>query len=128
MSRILVVENDTTVRSVIRHALTNAGHEVRAARNGREALALFPTQPDTLVITDLIMSEVDGVETIHTLRKLDAHVPIIAISGEGQGGDGGYLHDVRLYGASEVPAKPVSLGELLAAVDRLLTAPHPRPR
>jgi len=124
MSRILLIDDDPTVRLALRLALEMSGYEVVEAVNGREGLAAFAVQPPDLVVTDLIMPEIEGVETIRALRKMSPTLPIIAISGGGRSSAMGYLQDVRLFGANEVFAKPFELDVFQAAITHLLGQPR----
>jgi DNA-binding response OmpR family regulator len=123
MPRLLLIDDDATLRRAMRIFLEKSGFEIVEASDGRAGLAAFAAQPAALVVTDLIMPEVEGVETIRALRKLSGTVPIIAISGRGSGGSADYLDDVRVLGASEVFEKPFELRALQAAIVRLLGPP-----
>lgn len=119
MPRLLLIEDDLSLRRALRLALEKSGHEVVEANDGRAGLEAFKAQTIDLVITDLIMPEVEGVETIRTLRKLSKTVPIIAITGGGRGTSLEYLGMARTFGANEVMAKPFEFEALSAAVGRL---------
>ena len=86
MARILVVDDEEGIRTLLRNILVREGHHVTTAADGVEALQVVDTQPVDLVITDLIMPEKEGVETISELRKRFPAVKIIAMSGGGMGG------------------------------------------
>jgi len=107
---------------MLRQLLERAGYEVVEAPDGAVGLALYYEHPADLVITDILMPEKEGIETISTLRKTASGVKIIAISG----GGGGRLNkeDVLLsaqaFGALRTLAKPVAREELLAAVQETL--------
>lgn len=128
MPRILLVEDDETLSQAIAALLQRAGHEVRQANDGREALKCFQGfQPD-LVITDIIMPEVEGLETIRTLHRKAPTVKIVAISGGGVGGPEQYLGMAQKLGAIATLAKPFSTHDLLAIVTRILGGePPPSP-
>jgi len=86
MSLMLVIDDDGFYLDVLRNALTDEGHEVMLAQGGVEGLALYQDRqrgrrPD-LVITDMVMPGIGGGEVIRTIRKLDAHARIIAVSSE----------------------------------------------
>ena len=122
MGRIMIVEDDKAVRELLREILKRAGHEVIAASNGKEAIALYqddPAPPD-LVITNILMPEKEGLETIQEMRRDDPDIKIIAISGGGQIGPADYLEIARRFGATRTFSKPFDRKELLAAVDELL--------
>ena len=114
MARILLIEDDDSVRTMLSLTLVHFGHTVIEARNGKEGLELFPHADADLLITDIVMPEKEGLEVLMELRKKDPPVKIIAISG------GDYLHMAKLMGAAKVLAKPFSTNLLIAAIDELL--------
>ncbi len=99
MARILFIENDELLREAIARLLTHTGYEVVEAQHGRAALNLMRRQPADLVITEIIMPEMDGFETIHFLRRKFPAIKIIAISGDGRIPAGHYLEIARKLGA-----------------------------
>jgi len=116
--RILLVEDDDAVREILRKALVAAGHEVDEASNGDVAVAYYRRQAADLVITDLVMPEKDGLETIMELRRMDPSVRIVAMSGGGRTLGPGqlYLESARALGARQILSKPFTVGALLRAV------------
>ena len=120
MSRILVIDDDAAVRQVVGEMLRLAGHDVTIAENGRIAIQRLGDQGFDLIITDLIMPEQEGIETIAEIRRRDADVPIVAISGGGRLGPGDYLETARYLGADATLAKPFGRQELIATIDALL--------
>jgi two-component system, chemotaxis family, chemotaxis protein CheY len=120
MSAILLIDDDASVRQVVSEMLRLAGHDVAIAENGRVALERLGEQTFDLVITDLIMPEQEGIETISEIRRRDRSMPIIAISGGGRLGPGDYLETARYLGADATLAKPFARQELIATVDSLL--------
>jgi CheY-like chemotaxis protein len=121
MSAILVIDDDASVREVVSEMLRLEGHAVTIAENGREAILLLTRQRFDLVITDLIMPEKEGIETIGEIRRTDKHLPILAISGGGRLGPGDYLETARYIGADATLAKPFARQELLTTIDALLS-------
>jgi DNA-binding response OmpR family regulator len=120
MARILVVDDDDQVRGVLRAMLEREGYEVDEAPDGRAAVARYKEQPADLVVLDMLMPEMEGVETMLTMRRLDAGVRIIAISGGGHLGPKIYLDSARKFGAHQTFAKPVDRDELLEGIRQLL--------
>lgn len=120
MARILVVEDDPQVRRMLRFTLMRAGHEVAEAANGAEGLRLCDEAAPDLIVTDIIMPEMEGLETIKRLHDQRPALPVIAISGGGQVAPQGYLDLARKLGAREAFTKPVDRDALLEAVNRLL--------
>lgn len=123
MAVILVIDDDELVRSTIQFALEEDGHQILLARDGREGVQMFEQHPVDLVITDILMPEQEGIETIQMLIRSRPGTRVIAISGGGQRGGADYLRMAKDFGATEVLAKPFSLGELSSVVHRCLTAP-----
>ncbi len=120
MSRILVIDDDVTSRLILREMLEDAGHEIDEAEDGRIGIDLFRENPADLVITDLIMPEKEGIETIFELRQSYPDVKIFAVSGGGTGKSTSYLNAAMKLGALHVFSKPVDPGELLDALEAVL--------
>ena len=120
MGRILVVEDDKAVRELLREILERAGHEVMEAINGQEAITQYKTHPADLIITNILMPEKEGLETIQELRRDDPDIKIIAISGGGRIGPADYLDIAKRFGAKRTFSKPFNRKDLLKAVDELL--------
>jgi DNA-binding response OmpR family regulator len=116
-ARILVADDEAGVRKLLRTALEDRGYEVVEAEDGKEALKEARAGRLDLVITDLVMPEQDGIETIQALRREVPGVGIIAISGAFQGQ---FLKTAQLLGADAALSKPVSTDLLLARVVEVL--------
>ena len=121
MSAILVVDDDPQVLEVVGEMLRLEGYDVATAVDGREAVAKFRTTRFDLVITDLIMPEKEGLETIAEMKTLRGNVPVIAMSGGGRIGPTDYLETARYIGAAATLAKPFARSELIALVGQLLS-------
>ncbi len=78
---VLIVDDDAPVRNLARQILERQGYEVREAANGPDGLAIFTRENVQLILLDLQMPEMNGVEFLTHLRGLDAHVPVILITG-----------------------------------------------
>jgi YesN/AraC family two-component response regulator len=120
MATILIIEDDTQVRDMLRAILERAGYLVAEAPNGRHGVAIQSQSPADLVITDIIMPEMEGLETISELRRTFPDLPIIAISGGGRLGHGEYLSMAERFGAHRSFGKPLDRGELLTTIGELL--------
>lgn len=120
MARILVIDDETLVRDTIRQILERASYEVAEAADGKEGLVRFREQPADLVITDILMPEQEGIETIRILHKEFPQTKILAISGGGRGGKLDVLPSAEAFGAHYTLAKPFEREALLAAVRTLL--------
>jgi len=116
MPRILVIDDDFSVRIMLVTALKRAGYEVIDAENGYLGVAMFRAQPTDLVITDLVMPEKEGIETIMELRRFAPNARIIAISGGGVGKAEVYLEIATKMGVRHTLTKPFMIQELLDAV------------
>lgn len=116
MQSILVIDDDDEVRSVLAIMLDRAGYEVQTARDGNEGIEKYRAHPSDLVITDIVMPEKEGIETITELRRDFPDAKIIAMSGGGKLLAGTYLDMARAFGVSHTFTKPVSQEELLSAV------------
>ena len=116
--RILVVDDDLLCRNGLQRSLRRAGFEVFQAGDGREALALLDGSGIELVITDLFMPRMDGLELILRLAQGSSPPRLIAVTGAFDAE--GLLCSATERGADEILVKPFSEGELLACVRRLL--------
>jgi DNA-binding response OmpR family regulator len=120
MAKILVIDDEPSILLMIKKMLEKAGHEVEMALNGKEGMQLFEKNKADLLITDIIMPEKEGLETIVEMRKNYPDLKIIAISGGGRISADGYLPGAKLLGANMVFQKPLVQKELLEAVSFLL--------
>jgi DNA-binding NtrC family response regulator len=120
MARILVIDDDYQILQTLHQVLALEGHEVMDASNGKEGLERFREHGADLVITDIVMPEKEGLETIMELRKAHPGVQIIAISGGGQIDPDAYLKMATQFGAVRALPKPFGREELLEAVRSLL--------
>ena len=121
MARILLIADDVQILRMLRHILEDPKYEVVGAPNGKVAMRLQRENPVDLVITDIIMPEMEGIEVIIELRKQYPDVKIIAMSGGGRMEPEGYLYMAKRIGADRVFSKPFLPEELLEAVEDLLS-------
>ena len=121
MARIIVIDDDPEMRALLEQSLWSAGYDVFTADEGRIGLAFSRTAPVDLLITDLVMPGMEGMETIRRFRKEFPGVPIIAISGNHNIGNA--LDTAIRLGAVKTLAKPFQLDELLALVKAVLPVP-----
>lgn len=120
MSRILIIDDEQPVRSVFRRALERAGHEVSEAGDGQAGLKQIAQSSFDLVVTDIVMPEMEGVEFIFQVHREQPDLKVIAMSGGGRVAPKAYLDMARAAGAVSVLAKPFTIEALLAAVDAAL--------
>jgi CheY-like chemotaxis protein len=117
---ILIVEDDAQVRAMLRQMLEVAGFRVWEATDGKKAVQSWNEHRTDLVITDVLMPEMDGFEVITALRKLDPRAKIIAITGGGAAKLTNLLPAARHLGAARTLLKPFDREELLRQVRDLL--------
>ena len=120
MASILIIDDDVQVLDMLRQTLECGGYEVVDAPNGKEGIRLYRENPADLIITDIIMPEKEGIETIIELKRDFPDVKIIAISGGGRISSEGCLSTAGKLGARYTFSKPVKREELLAAVRELI--------
>jgi DNA-binding response OmpR family regulator len=120
MAVILIIEDDNSLREVLCHSLSRAGHSVIEAQNGKAGLKLYDSIGADLLITDMIMPEMEGCEVLMALHRKNPSLKIIAISGGHKQDAGDVLHMATLLGASKVLRKPFSYEVLIATVNGLL--------
>jgi DNA-binding response OmpR family regulator len=123
MARILVIDDDQSVRSVLRILLQQSGHQVVTAEDGRSGLETAEEDNFDILIIDIFMPEMDGLETIRLIRKSKSTMPIIVISGgSGRALEPNFLAMARKFGAIESIEKPFRPNALFAAVEACLNA------
>jgi CheY-like chemotaxis protein len=120
MATILIIDDDPAARRVICRILADSGHQTLEAANGVEGVRLYKAQAPDLVITDLIMPEQEGIQTITEMLASAHKAPIIAVSGGGAGQAGLYLSMAEELGADAVLPKPFRSSDLLGLVSQLL--------
>jgi DNA-binding response OmpR family regulator len=116
MTTILLIEDDELFRETLALALAEHGYRVLQAPDGEKGVKLFRADPPDLVITDMVMPNKEGLETVTDLRRENPKIGIIAMSG-------GHAHDAALYlklagafGATRMLKKPFTLAVLFQTV------------
>jgi CheY-like chemotaxis protein len=126
MPHILVVEDDLDFREPLVKMLIKDGHTVTVAGDGVEALKLLNTVRPDLIITDVLMPKMDGIETIMELSRTGNAVPIIAMSGGRRSITADFnLSSAAIIGVKGTLAKPFSRAELRGAIGQALASPVP---
>ena len=121
-AEILIVDDDPRLREVVRYALSQAGFRVREAGDGRAALAEIAREKPDLVILDVVMPELDGVEVCRRIRK-DSALPVVFLSSKGEEVD--RVLGLEL-GGDDYLSKPFSPRELVSRVKAVLRRVRPR--
>jgi len=122
MIRILIIDDESMVRFSLRRILEGVGYEIAEAENGREGVAMQTASPFDLILTDIIMPEKEGVETVIELKRDFPDVKIIAMSDGGRTRNLDFLKLAQQFGADRIIAKPFAEEELLDAINGCLGA------
>jgi DNA-binding NtrC family response regulator len=120
--RILVVDDDDLFRDSFCQILSAHGYETVQARDGREGQKKLSAERFDLVVTDLLMPERDGIETIMAMRTTNPGTPVVAISGGGMRSGSEYLECASAIGAAYIFLKPLQTERVLAAIRECLMA------
>ena len=124
MARILVIDDEPAIRSVVRRVLEGAGHEFLEASDGEAGMRLLAEQRPDLVITDLFMPGQDGIVTVRRIRKDFPGVRVIVISGGDSTGRLDLRGGAELLGATASLRKPFAPADLLRVVREVLELPE----
>jgi len=122
MATILIIDDEQSIRDLLREVLEKAGHRVIEARDGREGLTLYPQHPVDLVIMDLLMPDTDGLEATLQLTREYVDAKIIAMTGAQ--GDRNFLDVAKLFGARRAFEKPFDINKLVQGSRK--NSPPPR--
>ena len=120
MARILVIDDEPAIRGLLRQVLERAGHSVEEASNGREGIEQAEADEFDMVITDIVMPEREGIETIMRIKQCRPDTKIIVISGGGHRLAMDFLPVAKELGADLTFPKPFKPTEIVEAVDTLL--------
>ncbi len=120
MLDVLIVDDDPETRRVLREILEPLDYGVLEAGNGREALPLVARHDPALVIVDVLMPEMDGLETIRFLRREGHRMPIVAMPAGKYLTASRYSDFARSFGADEVLLKPFTRADVLEVLGRVL--------
>ncbi|HNQ44453.1 MAG TPA: response regulator [Candidatus Cloacimonadota bacterium] len=120
MIKILVIEDDNSFRNVLVQMLSRAGYAVKQAGDGNQAVEVCRAFEPDLVLTDIIMPDKEGLETIQELLGIFPNMKIIAMSGGGKFGPDSYLPLAQKLGAKASLQKPFMRDELLSTIAEVL--------
>jgi len=120
MAKILIIDDDIQIRTMLRKFLEPLGYDVHDAPDGKEGLRIYREKKADLIITDIIMPEKEGIELISELKREFRDAKIIAMSGGGRIGPDSYLKIAEKLGALHTFSKPISKNALLGVVRDIL--------
>ena len=119
--KVLIIDDDELVRMTMCGVLRKLGWTLIEAKNGNEGIDLFKKEKPDLVITDMLMPDKEGLETISDIRALSPKAKIIAISSGGHSRNMAFLDLAQQVGANRIMSKPIKPDELLNAVKSILS-------
>lgn len=122
MAKILIVDDDREILGMLKRLLERNNHEVIEAVNGTEAIKLYRKNPADLIITDIVMPEIGGLEILRVLQGEYPNLKLIAISGGALIGPGTYLKMAKQLGAIKTFTKPFNIKDLQETVNEALTS------
>ena len=117
--KILIVDDNKNFLIMLSDFLNNKGFIVEVSDNGSEALKIFSDFIPDIVITDIVMPDIDGIELLLQLRKTNPDVKVIVMSGGNRGHADAYLHMAEKLGANAILSKPFELTELMQEIKNL---------
>ena len=120
MKSVLIVDDEPGMREMVKQLLLNEGYHVLEASNGKHAMEFLKNESPELVITDIIMEEMDGVEIILEIRENYPDIKIIAMSGGSKISSEDYLESTSDLGADRIFNKPFALSDMLNAIKELI--------
>lgn len=118
-TKILIVDDNETFLDLLEEFLLINGYDVIASTSSEEALKIFVEFIPDIVITDIVMPDVDGIELFISLRKINPKIKVVAMSGGNKGHADTYLLLADNLGANVILSKPFELTSLLAEVNKL---------
>jgi two-component system, chemotaxis family, chemotaxis protein CheY len=121
MARVLVIDDQEPIRRIVRRALEQDGHEVADASDGAAGMALLDRAPVDVVITDIFMPGMDGIQALREIRKRFPAVKVIAMSGGDSSGLMDLRRDAELLGAVKSLSKPFTAREIVDVVRSALS-------
>ena len=120
MALILLIDDDADIRGVLRRILQSAGHDTIEAENGKEGVRRVQDAHPDIVITDILMPEKDGIETIEDIRRVSPPPKIIAMSGGGRYDGFEFLEIAKCLGADALLSKPFRRAAVLETIAQVL--------
>lgn len=118
--KVLIIEDDELVRLTCRNLLKKEGHEVLEAENGAAGVDCFKKEKPDLVITDILMPDKEGLETIIEIRAINPDAKILAISSGGSTQNMSFLKMAKELGATYALKKPLKPDQLVAVTREMI--------
>lgn len=118
--RILLIDDDETLNGVLTYLLNQAGYEVESVLEAKKGLRILQEKEIDLVLTDIVMPDMDGIETIIHIRKMNKQIPLIAMSGGGKIDPEDYGKLAIRLGADDFFKKPFDQKDLISKIQTLL--------
>ena len=125
MAKILLIEDQTFSATIMEKVLARGGHIVNVAKDGESGLVAFDADKPDILITDIILPNMDGLAVIREIQNRSPGFPVIALTGGGAAGMYNYLDEARDLGAVEVFRKPVTAEQLLDAISHWVDPSRP---
>lgn len=120
LPHILVIDDDELIRSLVKEVLSRNNYQIDEAENGKVGLQKCKSQEYDLIITDIVMPEMEGISLIQKLNEFHQGIPVIAMTGNAHGRMEEFLELSQQLGANAVLAKPLQIDEIISTVDSLL--------
>lgn len=117
---ILIIEDDEQHRGFLCELLQVTGFNAVAAKNGKEGVALYNHVKPDLVITDIVMPEMDGFEVVQTILSYNKNTPLIAMSGYSKVSKSSYLNMISMLGADAILGKPINSLKLIETINKTI--------
>lgn len=121
-AKILIVDDNKELLELLQEYLLEHDFDVVCSSNGRDARNMFVEFKPQIVITDIVMPDVDGIELLLRIREINPDIQVIAMSGGNEGHGDTYLQMADKLGANLILNKPFSLSELLIEVNKLVAS------
>ena len=120
MATVLVVDDDREIRAALRHILEHAKHHVLEAKHGREALCIVDQHVPDIMLLDIMMPEMDGIETLLEMKRRECRIPVVAMPVSGTTKGSWSADVIKTLGADEILEKPFTPEEVETIVDRII--------
>ena len=117
---ILIIEDDEQYRGFLCELLQVTGFNTISAKNGKEGIMLYKNANPDLVLTDIVMPEMDGFEVVQTILSYNKNTPLIAMSGYSKVSESSYLNMISMLGADAILSKPINSLKLIETINKTL--------